>query len=240
MPNLTGVATGFGSRLQDYSSTPEIDLGARAETADGRVFRYVKAGASALVAGYLYQAPAQITNHQDLTPTAASVGATSVTVTLGATAATANQYAGGKLIVTVDTGAGYQYEIESNPAADASGSLTLTLKDPLIEAIDATTNIDLVPNPYNGVIIGAATPTSCLLGVAVSDITANYYGWIQTGGNAVCRNDAAGAITVGTNVCGSNAVAGAIEASTGTQPTVGIAVTGIAASEFGQVKLIIE
>ena len=241
MSNLSGVASQFGSKLQDTSAATQTNLGARGETADGRVFRYVKNGSgAALIAGNLVQAPAEITNHQDLTPTAAAVGATEVTVTLGATAATVGMYTGGYLIVTADTGAGYQYEIATNAAAIGGATCVITLVDPLIEAIDATSNIDLVACPYNGVIILAATPTSTALGVAVSDIPASHYGWIQTGGNAVLKNDAAGGVTVGNNVCGSNAVAGAIELSTGTQPTIGIAVTGIAASENGQVKLILE
>ena len=76
------------------AGTPQ--LGVRAVTGDGREFHYVQAGGTALVPGKLQQASAQVANHQNLTPTAATaVGDTSITVTLGGTAATANQYLGG-------------------------------------------------------------------------------------------------------------------------------------------------
>lgn len=76
------------------STVAEVGLGSKFYDQNGNAYRYVKVGGTATVAGKVYQAPAEITNHQDLVPAAAAIGATEVTVTLGATAATANQYAG--------------------------------------------------------------------------------------------------------------------------------------------------
>lgn len=240
--NLSGNPTIVGQVEMKDSSTPLHELGAKVVMPDGRVFRYVKAGATALVPGKLQQAPAEATNHQNLTPSAnVAIGATSFTVTLGATAATANQYAGGWAIITTSTGAGYQYMIDSHPAADASATLLITLAEKVqVAFVAASSKVDLVANPYNGVIVNPTTATSCALGAAVYPITATYYGWIQVGGTTALLNDSAGGITVGTNVCASNAVDGSIEAHTGTQAILGTAVTGIAASEYGAVKLIIE
>lgn len=96
MAQMTGDLQIVASDLTLNSSIQMHNLGERAVTPDGRSFRYVKAGGTALVPGKLYQAPAEVTNHQNLAPTdAVAIGATSLTVTLGATAATANQYAGG-------------------------------------------------------------------------------------------------------------------------------------------------
>lgn len=213
----------------------EHQLGARAKMADGRVFRYCKAGGTALVPGKLQQAPAEITNHQNLTPAAAAIGATSVTVTLGATAATANQYAGGWLIVTTTPGQGYQYKIKSHPAADASATLVLSLEDPILVALTTSSVVDLVLNPYSGVIVNPTTASSCPVGVAVYPITASYYGWIQTGGVATILSD--GGSTVGTNVSASNATAGSVEAAVTGQAAVGVAVTGVATTEYGAFRL---
>ncbi len=58
------------------------DLGARLTSGDGRVFRYVLASGTALVAGKLYQSnPQDTTNLQNLACAAAAVGATSITTT---------------------------------------------------------------------------------------------------------------------------------------------------------------
>jgi len=223
--------------LTSNTSTALHNLGERAVTPDGRVFRYCKAGATALVPGKLQQAPAEVTNHQDLTPAAAAIGATSVTVTLGATAATANQYAGGWLMVTVTPGQGYQYKIKSHPAADASATLALALEDAIVVALTTSSRCDLVLNPYSGVIVNPTTASSTPVGVAVTAITAAQFGWLQVGGVANVLAD--GTVTVGTALVASNATAGAVEALTGVQAPVGIAVTGIASTEYGAVRLLL-
>jgi len=222
------------------TATPQTKLGARAVASDGRVYRYALAGET-LVPGTLLQGPIEHTNHQNLAPTAnAALGATTFTVTLGATAATANEYAGGWAIITQTPGQGYQYKIKSHPAADSSATLALTLEDPLQVAITAAASkVDLVQNPYSGVIINPSTATSCPVGVAVYPITSAYYGWIQTGGVATVLA-ADGAVVVGTNVTASNATPGAVEAAAGVQAVVGTAVTGIAQTDYGPIKLNLE
>lgn len=213
----------------------EIQLGAKFMDQNGNAYRRCLVGASALVPGTLVQAPAEITNHQNLTPAAASIGATQVTVTLGATAATANQYAQGWLVGTVTPGQGYRYSIASHPAASSSASLIITLSDPLVVALTTSSRLDMVLNPYSGVIINPTTASSVPVGVAVYAAAAGTYSWIQTGGIAALLAD--GTVVVGTNVCASNATAGAVEAATGVQALVGIAQTGIATTEYGSVKL---
>src|SRR5262245_8874353 len=112
----------------------QTNLGARAFDQAGNGYRWVQAGAVALVPARLCQAPAQVANHQNLTVATAVAGATSITVTLGATAATANQYAGGWVTISAGTGAGQRLLIGSHPAANASATLVLTLSDPTVSA----------------------------------------------------------------------------------------------------------
>ena len=220
------------------TSVQQHTLGARSTTGDGRIFRYAKAGAVDLVPGKLQQAPVEITNHQNLTPAAAAIKATSVTVTLGATAVTANQYAEGWLLVTVTPGQGYQYKIKSHPAAALSASLVLTLEDPIVVALTTSSRVDLILNPFSGVIVNPTTATSSAVGVAVTAITAAQFGWIQTGGVATLLAD--GALTVGVNVSASNAIAGAVEAAVTAQSAIGTTVTGVADTEYGAVELSVE
>jgi len=230
-----------GSPFYDYTENPTQSLGAKVVTENGRIFRYVKAGATALVTGDLYAAPSTVANHTNLTPTAANViGSTSVTVTLGATAATANQYAGGLLVIATGTGAGYAYEIDSHPAAALSTTLTLTLKDPIrVATTTATSKIDLIANPFNGVIIAATTATAHPVGVAVSVIPANYYGWVQSGGLCPILDD--GNIAVGQACVQSNGTTGAVEdVNSTTQPLVGNAAVASSSGEYGCIWLIID
>lgn len=167
------------------SVSAKHELGAHALGIGGRKYVYVKAGASALVAGNVIQAPAQLANHNECAPAAAAIGATSVTVTLGNTALTADFYQGGQLVVGTTPGEGYAYQIEGHAAADASAAVVIRLVDPIQVALTTNSRVTLVANPYRGVIQAPATTlTNAPIGVAVYPITAAYYGWIQVAGPA--------------------------------------------------------
>lgn len=233
-----GIASGLPYAVDEANPTHE--LGEKIYTADGRAFRYVKAGET-LVVGDLLEAPAEDTAVQSILVAATDAGAKSVTTT-GTVTVTANEYAGGFVVVTGEggTGTGFMYQIRSHPAAVAA-VVTLTLSDPLQVAFTALTQIDFVKNPYNGVLQQNTTPTSCLVGVAVNEITSGQYGWIQTDGVATVKNDATGAVVVGNTVVASGTTVGSMRAAandtTELFALVGTAVTGIATSERGAVKL---
>lgn len=229
--NFTGYVQAAPNDVHSSSSTQELNLGARAMLQDGREFVYVKAGASALVAGKLQQAPAIVANHQNIAvAAAAAIGDKSVTVTLGATAATADQYAGGFLVVNDADGEGYVYKIEGNPAADSAGSLVVSLADELIEALTTSSEVCLIPNLYNGVIINPTTATNAPVGIAVSDIAANEYGWLQVKGPAPCLSQ--GAITVGLGIAPSGSVAGAVAVVAATTNQIGSALQAGVDTEY--------
>lgn len=208
----------------NYTSTQQQDLGAKAYSSDGRTFRYVKVGATALVPGNWIQSPAVVANHVNLTPTALpSAGDTTITVTLGNTAATANQYAGGMLVVEKGTlGVGQSVMIKSHPAASGSATLVVTLEDPFVTTITGTVTVSLIANLYNGVIACPVTTlTGTPVGVAVAPITASYYGWICSRGLTGALAD--GAITVGTVGCAvPSAAAGAAKVMAATLKQVGM------------------
>lgn len=217
----------------EESDTQQMDLGARISLADGREFVYVKAGGTALVPGKLQQGAAVVANHQNIAVAAtAAIGANSVTVTLGATAATANQYAGGTMVVNDATGEGNIYTIKSHPAADASASLVLTLDadDSIRVALDTTSEVCLFPNLYNGVIVNPTTPTNKPVGIAVKAITAEYYGFIQVKGVSTCLNDSATA--VGLALAPSQSVAGALKTGATTLDSVGSALQAGVTTEY--------
>jgi len=237
MSHLTGATQIAGQDIFTTSTSANTNLGALATTGDGRYYRYSSLGAVAAVPGKLYQAAAEITNHQNLAPTAnGAIGDRTITVTLGATAATANYYAGGYAVISDSTGEGYMYEIASHPAAGSGLTLQLTLVDPLLTTTaSASTKVDLIPNPYSATIVNPTTATSAPIGAAVFPVAIGGFGWMQVSGPTVLLAD--GAITVGTNLAASNGTAGAVEPAAGVQAVVGTALTGIATTEYGAVFL---
>lgn len=236
MSSLTAPMNLFDQDLYTSSSTAKANLGALGQTADGRKFRYVKNGGVLMVVGKLQQSPAQDTSEQDLTPTATAIGATSLTTSSTVTV-TANEYAGGFVMVTVTPGVGHAYRIKSHPAATAA-AVTLELEDPIRVALTTTSRIDLVNSPYDGVIINPAASSGVTVGVAVHPIAVDEYGWIQSNGIVNCLAD--GTLTVGTNISASNAVAGAVEAAVTAQNAVGYVVTAITDTEYGPIFLTID
>jgi len=229
MPNITSDPMIFSLTGFDSTITREHNLGARGVTADGREFRYARAGAVALVAGNVLQAPAQVANHQQLTPSAAALRATSVSVTLGATATTENQYAGGYAIIDTTPGNGYAYLISSHPAAASSGVVVVTLAEPLMVALTSSSRVSLQVNPYSAVIQSPVTTlTGKVVGVAVWIAAALEYCWIQT--NGVAPVLVAGTPGVGLAVVVPGTAAGCVVvdgAAAATQVVGAMCVTGV-------------
>lgn len=230
-------ATGFPLPYLADDADPQAELGQVIAGDDGSEYVYVKAGATALVVGDLQQAPAEDTGDQGITPTAAAVGDTEI-VTSSTMTVTANQYAGGYVVVSVTPGISTRYRIKSHSAYTAAVA-TFLLEEPIQVALTTTSRLDFVANPYNGVVVCPTTRTSTIVGVAVNNITADQYGWLQRKGVCPVLNDAAGALTVGVTVMPSSSVAGSVRLATAGNPVVGIAITGIAASESGAVYLTI-
>jgi len=197
-------------------SNLETLVGARFVTSDGRELVLVQNGGNAIAAGLLCQAPAIIANHQNCATTAfqaasanGNVPAT-VTVTLGATAVTANQYAGGYVNANDGTGEGQLLRIASHPAADASAAVVITLEDnPAVALVGATTEVSLIPNPYNGVIVNPTTFTNAPAGANPTALAASAYGFLVTRGPVSLLGDATAPV-VGTAVAASAATAGAV------------------------------
>jgi len=234
MSSLQGDVQVIGQDAFTSSSIATANLGQLATDGLGRYFRYVQNGAVAMAPGKLYQASAEdTTNFQNLTCAVSSVGDTQITTTTTVTL-TANQLAGGIITVTsATTGVGLSYRIASHPAATAA-AVTFTLVDPIVTATTGTVKIDIVKNPYQGVIVNPTTASSAPVGVSVYPLTASYYGWLGVKGAFPVLAD--GAVTVGTNVSASNGTAGAVEPAVTAQAAIGVALTGIATTEYGFVQ----
>ncbi len=184
--------------------------GERFDLSDGREVVLVQAAAVALASGVLVQAPAIVDNHQNLAVVAnTAVGATQVTVTLGATLASTNQYQGGFAVVNAGPGIGQTLKVSSNPAAALSTNVILTLEDSVAVALTTSSKISLIANPYIGAVINPTTPTNTPIGVTLYPIAASTYGYLISKGPTSALAD--GAVTVGSAISPSNATAGAVE-----------------------------
>lgn len=206
----TGLPSGY------TDNTFLTELGTRWDLEDGREAVLVLAGASNLAQGKLMQDAALIANHQNLVTTAfqayANTGNTpaTVTVTLGGTAATVNQYQLGYAVVTAGTGLGQTLQIASHPAqATTTGALVITLADAPNVALDTTSTISLVPLPGFNVIINPITPTNVPRGVTLYPITAGNYGFLLSKGTNSCLIDTS-APAAGKPISPSSVTAGAV------------------------------
>ena len=169
---MSGFLIISGSTTKKTTANPEHAVGVLATNGRGDLFRYAKAGASGVSAGKLQLAPTPKTNHDNVAvAAAAAAGAFEVTVTLGATAAVADEYAGGVIVINDADGEGGRYIIAGHPAANSSTSLTLTLAEPLDEALTTSSEACLVHNTWQGVQEGT-TSTLAPAGVPLVDIAA--------------------------------------------------------------------
>ena len=122
-----------------------------------------------------------------------AAGSKTLTVTLGATAATRGQYSDGWLAVIDGTGSGQVRKIRDNPAADASATLELTLYD-TIETSVSGAEVSLVQSMYANI---QRTPGDSaqpvLVGVPQFDCptgaSTTQYLWVQTWGEGMVVGD---------------------------------------------------
>ncbi len=199
MPLLPIVAGGPGDQFKSQTFKAGHPLGNRMLFADGRVFRYAENAAVLLVAGDVIQSSAPVANHVLQTPVAAAVGARSVDVVLGATAAVVDQYKDGYMNVPIGTGFGHVYTIKAHPPVASAGTFSVPLFEEVVVAIPATANsISLIANQYKGVIQSPVTTlTGPLVGVAPFALPASEFGWLQTVGP--CPVTTKGTVVIGQN-----------------------------------------
>lgn len=188
-------------------------LGQVAHTMDGRAYVYSIAGASNLLPGKATAAPATTANHTNQTGVAYPVGTTSLTFTVGATAAAANLYAAGYLAVndTATTGVNV-YRVRSNTVVAAGGGLITVALEPdegLTVATTTASKFSLYNSPFNFTIVAPGSSSSFqITGVPNVAVTATYAYWSQTAGYAAVLSD--GIIAKNVAAIASPSVAGAL------------------------------
>ena len=223
-------------------------LGAVGQAENGDLYRYIYAGATSgtdVVAGNLYVGIAQTDNHRDMTVAVANViGDTVVTLDLGATATTANEYDEGFLYFNDNSPEGEWYQIKSHEVSALSTECKFTLTRPLLTAtVVDSSQATITRNPYRLPAISQLI-TEKAVGVAVRDWDVSayeQYGWLKTRGRACCLIDGS-ATTVGYTVCISNETNGAVGATAGdqTEKVIGQMLDTGTAGEFCPLELCID
>lgn len=203
-------------------------LGSLAATRDGKLYRWSQAGASNLAAGKLNNGVARIANHTNLALTSVSniaVNSQVISVTLGGTAVTADQYVDATAVINDGTGVGQSLLISGNQVqATTSGAADIYLAEGVITALAiADTKVTLQPNPQAASIVTASSVAVLANGVANTAVPAGSYYWSQVYGEAPVLSD--GVIAKGAAAIVSDAVNGAAEtaAAASVSQTVGVA-----------------
>jgi hypothetical protein len=204
MAFLNYVGLDYGDEL--VTSTTEgrgVTVGTKGLMPDGRVFRYALSG-EAITAGQLGQTPLAIDNHDmDLVTAATAAGSSTIAVTLGGTAVTADQYKGGTIYVNDGAGQGQTFRIATHAAVSSSGVFTVPLegKQTVKTALTAASLCGIKANPYNGTLLYNTTPDGIPTGFAPTDVADASYFWLQTYGDGA-------AVVNGTVVLGKHVVPG--------------------------------
>lgn len=240
--SLSGNPTVFGIDPYTISSTPIHPLGAKGISVDGRIFRYAKAGATALAPGKLTVAADITANHEDIAfATAGVIGDRTVSVTVGATAVAASEYCGGYLVIIDDTGEGHTHLIEEHDSSDGSEAINVDIKPGLLEATTTSTTVALVRNAYHSLVISDTGQADIPTGIPQISITAAYYGWVQTGG--ICGAFMDESCAHGAQLTIGSSASGAVEVvDADAEKYIGIACAGVNATdtEYNPIYLTID
>ena len=187
-------------------------LGAEMAFPDGRKFRYVANGGTAIGEGLVVASEAVEAQHDEdlVITTSPSVGDTTIGITLGSTAAAKDLYAEGYLFFNLGSTTPHEmYKIKGHPWIASSGTGTFTIDEPdgFQTAITAGTDTaGLIKSPYKDIVVAPAAVAGRFVGVTCADLEADYYGWVQVAGIATAKID--GTPAVGTLVGASSNHAG--------------------------------
>ena len=169
----------YGFEKQTTSAKKQV-YGATMALPDGRVFRYVENGGTAIGEGLVVASEAPTGHHDEdlVVATSGSVGGTTIGVTLEGTAAAKDLYAEGYLFLNEDDTTPHEmYKIKGHPIIASSGTGTITIDEP-----------DGFQTAITAVVAPAAI-AGRFVGVTCADLEANYFGWVQVAGLSAIKID---------------------------------------------------
>jgi hypothetical protein len=227
------------------SATQAYPLGTKLESRDGRVWRYAYAGGVQLSPALMTQSEAIAAEaiNEVQTGYTTDIGDTTITILLTTSSGILDgDLVGGWLLITDGTGEGHYYRIASNTWTTGDTVMQLTLHEPILVATEATTEVTVIKNLYNGAIVAPTTLTGICIGVPNLTVTANYYFWAQRRGPCAMVVDTGETLVVGQPVGYPEtiAVAGAAGIPTVTDHVWGTVIQIGAAGESAMIDLHLE
>jgi hypothetical protein len=229
----------------EISATQAYPLGTKLESRDGRIWRYAVAGGVGLDPALMTQSEAIAAEAIDEVQTGytTTIGDTTITILLTTSSGiTDGDLVDGWLLITDGTGEAHYYRIATNTWITGDTVMQLTLHEPILVATEATTEITVIKNLYNGVIVAPTVLTGVCMGVPNLAVTANYYFWAQRRGPCAMVVDTGETLVVGqpAGYPTTIAVPGAIGIPTVTDPIWGNVIQIGAAGESAMIDLHLE
>lgn len=161
-------------------------LGQRMLCPEGRIFRYVENGGTALVACTLVQAEAEDAAHDALAVQTQAVATDDhIHFTNSTAAISEDQFKYGYLSVDTANALGVAHRIAANTGTQAASTGTVFFfeGDTVQVTISTAKKITLRKSIYKDVIVTpVGEQTAIVVGVPQNAIVANGYGWVQTHG----------------------------------------------------------
>jgi len=241
-----------GNETESYRTTTAADgegtpsVGTKMVIEDGRTFRWVENGGVAAVNARVFMSIAPSANFRDEAVDTLAAGVTVLTG-VGATGSNpaADLFKNGYLFVTEIAQLDPVHRIQSNTLS-VSNVLTITLYNPLLDAIASGETVTYVENPFRDIVVGLASAyTAPPVGVIGTAIALDAFGWIATGGPTKVLYEDVILIGVGVSLSTTND-AGAVvawvpeTATTVNNMPIGSAMTVQADTEKGIVFLRLE
>lgn len=224
----------------ETSATKQHILGTKYEDENGDIWRYVKAGASALDPGKLVVNADSDADGTNITVARTyTAGADSIVVDF-AGAVAADAFADGTLTVSDATGEGVLVHVNGNTSTSGAAEATISLKEPIPVALTIdVSEVTLQKSPWDSVVISATDQADMPVGVPQVSIAASEYGWVKTRGSVAVWADEA--VTKGLALTIGTGTAGQVEAlDAAGEFQIGIAQMALVDTEYRQAFLTID
>ena len=233
--------SGWLQGLYETSANAREEVGTMQCDLYGNVYRYAKAGSTALAAGKMTVAAGIASAVTNKNAIAAEIGTKVLNLNISSATYAADFFKGGQLQINDADGEGHRYLIMSSSAVSSGTSISVSLGDGIRKALTESSEFTLVHSPFMATAI-STTEENEPTGIPLVDVPAEAYYWSQTKGEGICL--ITGAPAVGSMLTLSS-TAGAVKAIDATldidQPYIArmMGTAGVA-GEYKPVKLCID
>lgn len=235
--------------IYEESSDQKYRIGTQLRYNDGRIFRYGEVGGTNILKALMMQSAVMESKITAITQagTTQSVGDREITIliTTGVTLAEDKLTDGHLSVDSGDAAAiGDMYRILASKVGADDTELTLLLETSIRTALTASAVLTCTKNRWRDVVVvpHASGVTAPAAGVPLIDMTKDYFGWFQTGGNTPLIVDTGEDIVEGDPV--GEPATYAVDGACGVQVTLldrwGICIHDAAADAAAQVWLTID